>query len=117
MIIQNGFYLHGFTRIDKGEAGAVFVHYDETADTRAAEIRETPLLYGGENTANYTLSIPKPRPLKITACAVVTRSSKNCYAATVYDERRIETMRADSLDGLRKKVAEFFESAPRLSSA
>lgn len=108
MIIQNGFYLHGFTRIDKGEAGAVFVHYENTQAAEPAEIRETPLLYGGENTANYTLTIPKPKPPKITACAVVTRSSKNCYTSTVYDEQRIETMRADSLDGLRRKVATFF---------
>ena len=29
MTIYEGFYLKGFTRIDKGEAGAVFVRYGE----------------------------------------------------------------------------------------
>ena len=109
MIIHDGFYLSGFTRIDKGDAGAVFVHYeDEKAEARAPEIKETPLYYGGGSTANYTISIPKPKVRKITACAIVTRSSKNCYQATVYDARRIEYFKADTLDGLRRTVANFF---------
>lgn len=110
MIIHDGFYLNGFTRQDKGEEGAVFVHYeDEREDKRAPEIKETPMYYGGADTANYTVSIPKPRARKITACAIVTRSSKNCYQATVYDERRIESFKADTLDGLRRTVAAFFK--------
>ena len=110
MTIHNGFYLTGFTRKDMGEAGAVFVHYEEEhEDKRAPEIREAPLYYGGADTANFTLSIPKPRAKKITACAVVTRSSKNCYQATVYDERRIEYLKSDTLDGLRRTVATFFK--------
>jgi len=109
MIINNGFYLNGFTRIDKGEEGAVFVHYeDEGEEQRAPEIRETPLYYGGPNTANYTLSIPKPKAKKLAACAIVTRSSKNCYQATVFDAKRIDNFKSDTLDGLRQTVARFF---------
>ena len=109
MIIQSGFYLSGFTRIDKGDAGAVFVHYEEEEqDTRKPEIKETQLLYGGAGTQNFTLSIPKPKARKVTSCAVVTRTSKNCYQATVYDERRIESYREETLGGLRRTVAKFF---------
>lgn len=110
MVIHNGFYLNGFTRLDKGEAGAVFVHYeDECEDKRAPEIKEAPLYYGGADTANFTVSIPKPKARKITACAIVTRSSKNCYQASCYDEKRIESFKADTLDGLRRTVAAFFK--------
>lgn len=109
MIIQSLFYLRGFTRMDKGEEGAVFLRYaEEAADKRAPEFKETPLLYGGENTMNFTLSIPKPRPAKISACAIVTRSSKNCYSATVFDEWRIETFKESSLSLLQKHCAKFF---------
>ena len=97
MIIGNDFYLSGFTRQDKGEAGAVF--------------EEAHLYYGGAGMQSYTLSIPLPKPRQIVACAVVTRTSKNCYQATVYDEKRIETLRKDSLDGLRFAVAEFFQNS------
>lgn len=110
MIIHDGFYLKGFTRLDKGEEGAVFVHYeDEAGESRAPEIREAPRYYGGADTANFTVSIPQPKARKITACAIVTRSSKNCYQATAYDERRIKYFKADTLDGLRRAVAEFFK--------
>lgn len=110
MTIHNGFYLSGFTRLDKGEAGAVFVHYEEAReDKRAPEIRESPMYYGGADTENFTISIPKPKGKKLTACAIVTRTSKNCYQATVYDERRIENFKSDSLDGLRRTVADFFK--------
>lgn len=111
MIIHDGFYLNGFTRMDKGEAGAVFVHYaEEGEDKRAPEMKP---IYGGADTVNFTLFIPKPRPRKVTACAVVTRSSKNCYSATVYDERRIETFKESSLNDLRKRCAAFFEGVAR----
>lgn len=114
MIIGNDFYLSGFTRQDKGEAGAVFVHYEEVQeDKRAPEIKEVALYYGGADTANFTVSIPKPKAKKITACAIVTRTSKNCYQATVYDETRIEMLRKDSLDGLRAVVAEFFQNSKK----
>ncbi len=111
MIIYDDFYLNGFSKIDKGEAGAVFVHYaEERKDDREPEIVEAPLYYGGANTANYTISIPKPRARVISACAIVTRTSKNCYQATVYDERRIERFTAETLNGLRKTVSEFFKN-------
>ena len=109
MILPSGFYLSGFTRLDKNEAGAVFVRYsEEEQDNRKPEICETPLLYGGAGTANYAISIPKPKARTPQACAIVTRTSKNRYSATVYDEKRIESFHSESLDGLRKKVAEFF---------
>ena len=110
MIIQNGFYLSGFTRLDMGEEGAVFLHYadDPAEHIVKPEIKETPLYYGGEGSFNYTLSIPRRPPRKITSCAIVTRTSKNCYQAMAYDEKRIESFRADSLDGLRRDVATFF---------
>ncbi len=109
MIIYDGFYLNGFTRIDKGEAGAIFVRYaDEEQDKRKPEISETPLLYGGAGTANYTITIPNPRPRKISDYAIVTRTSKNRYSATIHDEKRIDTFHSESLDGLRRRVAEFF---------
>lgn len=118
MIIYDGFYLSGFTRIDKGEAGAVFVRYaDVQDDTRKPEINETPLYYGGADTYNFTISIPKPKAQKITACAIVTRSSKNCYQATAFDERRIKAFNRDSLDGLRKAVADFFAEGDSVSRA
>ncbi len=109
MIIGNDFYLTGFTRLDKGEAGAVFVRYDEKEqDERKPEIEEAHLYYGGTGMQSYTISIPLPKPQKIVACAIVTRTSKNCYQATVYDDKRIEAFRKDSLDGLRTVVAGFF---------
>ncbi|MDE7159064.1 MAG: hypothetical protein K2N74_05760 [Clostridiales bacterium] len=111
MIIYDGFYISGFTRMDKGEAGAVFVRYeDEKAEEgkRAPEIREAARQYGGANTENYTVCVPKPRARKLAACAIVTRTSKNNYTATVFGARRIETFKEHSLDGLRRKVAEFF---------
>lgn len=114
MIIHDGFYLNGFTRMDKGEAGAVFVRYaEEDEDKRKPEIKETPMYYGGADTMNFTLTIPKPRPRKMTACAIVTRSSKNCYSATVFDERRIETFKESSLNDLRTACAAFFAGVKR----
>ncbi len=109
MIIGNDFYLHGFIRQDKGEAGAVFVRYAAPTEAEGKpEIRETSLLYGGKGTHNYTLSIPLPSAPKIVACAVVTRSSKKRYQAVVYDEQRIESFSMETLGGLRKAVEEFF---------
>lgn len=109
MIIPDGFYLHGFTRLDKGEAGALFVQYaEEQEEAHKPEIRETPLLYGGAGTVNYTLSIPKPKARNPKSCAIVQRTSKNRYSATAYDERRIDTFHAETLDGLRRMVADFF---------
>lgn len=108
MIIHEGFYIIGFTRIDKGEAGAVFVHYGEPMeDARKAEIRSSP--YGSRDAANYSISIPRPQARQVIACAIVTRTSKNCYQATCYDEKRIVRFKADTLDGLRRTVAEFFK--------
>ena len=110
MIIYDGFYINGFTRIDKGEAGAVFIRYAEEAqDKREPEIKETSLYYGGADTANFIISIPKPKARKPIACAIVTRSSKNHYQAAVYDEKRIEYFYETTLDGLRRLVADFFK--------
>ncbi len=106
MVINSGFYLTGFTRIDKGEEGAVFVRYDVAQSSKCKpEINEIFSNYGGTGTASYSLSIPVP---KVVACAIVTRTSKNCYSATVFGMRKIDTYKSDSLDGLRRTVAAFF---------
>ena len=50
MTIKNEFKLKGFTKIDAGDEGAVFVRYDEPPKEerkREAELRETPMYYGG----------------------------------------------------------------------
>lgn len=104
MIIYDSFYLSGFTRIDKGEAGAVFVQYGEPVKTFGSEME--CLSWHGAKSATYAISLPA-RP--VVACAIVTRTSKNNYTATVFDERRIETFRAHSLDSLRRTVADFFK--------
>ncbi len=105
MIIYDSFYLSGFTRLDKGEAGAVFVRYSEEEEVPAPTVTPAYLRYGGAGTANYIISVPK---LWVNACAIVTRTSKNCYRATVYDEKRIESFSESTLDSLRRTVAEFF---------
>lgn len=110
MIIYDGFYLKGFTRIDKGEAGAVFERYGEAKaqEKQPPRIKESEK-YNNPAASVYSLVIPAPAPRHVVACAVVTRTSKNCYQATVYDERRIEHFTATTLDGLRRTVADFFE--------
>ena len=109
MEIKSGFYLRGFTRIDKGESGAFFVRYEEEAgETGEPEIARSYLNYGAGR-ESYTLTIPKPKARKITACAIVTRTSKNSYTAACYDERQIATLKSDTLEGLRHTVAAFFE--------
>lgn len=109
MEIKSEFYLTGFTRIDKGEQGAVFVRYDEPAEKeRRPEINDAYMNYGGKNADSYILTIPQ-NPRKVVAAAIVTRTSKNIYSATVFGERHIDTLKSDTLNGLRRKVAEFFE--------
>lgn len=109
MIIYNEFYLAGFTRIDKGEEGAVFVRIEYPPEDvlPKPEIISTPMQHGKNNTNSYILVMPKFMAT-ITACAIVKRSSKNCYSATVFDEKRIQTFRSDSLNRLRRIVADFF---------
>lgn len=110
MEIKSGFYLRGFTRIDKGESGAFFVRYEEEAGEKGEpEIARSYLNYGGAERESYTLTVPKPKARKITACAIVTRTSKNSYTAACYDERQIATLKSDTLEGLRHAVAGFFE--------
>ncbi len=113
MTIKNEFKLKGLTKIDAGDEGAVFVRYDEPPKEerkREAELRETPMYYGGRDTLNFTLSVPIPRRFdrSVTALAIVTRSSKSRYTAICYHDRRIETFRADTLGGLQKCVDRFF---------
>lgn len=110
MEIKSAFYLRGFTRIDKGESGAVFVHYEEEkGENGAPEIERSYLNYGGAGRESYTLTLPKPKARKLTACAIVTRTSKNSYTAACYDERRVAFLKGDTLEGLRHTVAAFFE--------
>ncbi len=109
MTIGNDFYLYGFTRQDKGEEGAVFVRYDlQPAAEGKPEINETPLMYGGKGMRNYTLSIPLPPPPKITACVIVTRTSKKRYQAVAYDDCRIESFSSQMIGELRRIVSNFF---------
>ena len=114
MRIHDGFYLDGFTRQDKGEAGAVFVHYEEVTPVQPT-VRSTPVTLQQTGALVFSLSvpiertIPKPKAQRVTACAIVTRTSKNRYQATAYDERRIENFSASGLDELRQMVAEFFK--------
>ncbi len=114
MIIHNGFYLDGFKRMDKGEEGAVFVRYEEYKPTQEEPTIEKKRNYyytSNDDVEEYIVRVPKIKAPKLISCAIVTRSSKNCYSATCFDEFRIETFKADSLDGLRNAVADFFEGA------
>ncbi len=110
MTIHDGFYLQGFKRIDKGDDGAIFVRYaDEERGNAAPKIKEAASY---SDMAGFMLYLPKSRE-RVTACAIVTRSSKNCYQATVYDDRRIKHFKENTLEGLRRTVADFFkEVAP-----
>ncbi len=112
MTIGDDFYLTGFTRNDMGEQGAIFLRYDEPKnDNRKPQIEEYGVRYGADNSVNYIITIPKPMPRKIVACAIVTRSSRSRYSATCYDNKRIGEFHTDTLNGLRKLVAEFFEDS------
>ncbi len=107
MEIKNGFYLTGFTRIDKGDEGAVFVRYDDLKERKGKPaINEAFLNYGGKNTENFIISVPCRN---VVSAAIVTRTSKNRYSATVFGVRLIRTFYADSLDGIRNTVANFFD--------
>lgn len=111
MQIKNDFCLRGFEKIDKGDEGAVFVRYDNPQPPKGEpEIIESPLRYGGGHVLNYTISIPSPAtaPRKVIACAIVTRTSKNCYTANCFNEKNIATYRRESLNALNEAVAEFF---------
>lgn len=106
MEIKNAFYLTGFTRIDKGEQGAVFVRYDEPSERKGKpSINESYLNYGGKGSESFILSMPARN---VISAAIVTRTSKNRYSATVFGVRSISSFCADSLDGLRNIVATFF---------
>ena len=112
MRIHDGFYLSGCTRLGKGEAGAVFVRYENEAEggADAPKISQTGQHFQGNAVGeSFQIWVPAPKARKISACAVVTRSSKNCYQATVFDARRIAHFKADTLDGLRRTVAQFFK--------
>lgn len=106
MEIKSDFYLSGFTRIDKGEEGAVFVRYDEVKGRgNNPMINEAYLNYGGNNAESFIVSVPSRN---VVSAAIVTRTSKNCYSATAFGERHIDTFKSDSLNGLRLKVTAFF---------
>ena len=64
MEIKNAFYLTGFTRIDKGEQGAVFVRYDEPSERKGKpSINEAYLNYGGKGSESFILSMPANFPI------------------------------------------------------
>lgn len=113
MEIKNSFYLQGFTRIDKGESGAVFVRYEaETNESGEPEVfDEGQRFHRGKAGESFCIWLPAPKVRKVSACAIVTRTSKNSYTAACYDERQIATLKSDTLEGLRHTVAEFFKEA------
>ncbi len=109
MEINNSFYLQGFRRMDMREAGAVFVRFEApTAEKSAASIEKAPMYYHGKDNACYMLTVPKPQAEKLTACAVVTRTSKNRYSATAFDETRIQDFYAETLSELQASLNKFF---------
>ncbi len=110
MVINGYIYLDGFVKQDKGEEGIVFLRYQkEQADERKAEIHFNPMYYGGRDTDNYTLIIPKPRERKFDACAVVKRTSKNKYTVTAFDDDHIITFKSETVDEVQKGLNEFFK--------
>ena len=109
MKINNEFSLFGFDRENRGEDGAVFPRYREPKeDKRKAEITKSPMYYGGFDTENYTLSVPKPKAKELVACVVVARTSKNKYFITMFDKMAITTFRATSWDDIERSVKYFF---------
>lgn len=108
MNIENWFSLDGFTRMDLGEEGVVFIRYaEDDKDGRTPELEETtPNLW--TSSLEFTIKIPKPRPRRVSGCAVVTHSSENCYTATVFDERRIATFKERSAWTLEQSCRDFF---------
>lgn len=114
MELGNGFYLSGFERRSLGEAGAVFVRYEETDATprtrRQPEIEPQRYSYYGARSDmdGYLVYIPKPAETKITGYAIVQRTSKNRWSATVHDLTRIETLYAETGSELSQKVRTFF---------
>lgn len=109
MEIKSGFYLRGFKRIDKGESGAVFIRYGEPKKSArsAPEVFDEGQSYH-ENTAGNSFLVWLP-VYTVVACAIVTRTSKNCYQATAFNEQGIKSFKADTLDGLRSEVAAYFK--------
>ena len=109
MTINGTIYLQGFERHDHGDDGIVFLRYqEELNDERKAEINKSPMYYGGRDVDIYTLSIPKPKERKFDACVVLIRTSKNKYTVTAFDQKRIITFKAESLDEVQKCCNKFF---------
>ena len=109
MKINNEFSLFGFDRENRGEDGAVFLRYEEPKDDeRKVEISKSPMYYGGFDTENYVLSVPKPKAKRLVACVVVARTSKNKYFITMFDKKAIITFRATSWDDIQESCKQFF---------
>lgn len=109
MTISGDIYLYGFDKYDKGDEGIVFLRYqEEKKDERTAEIHASPMYYGGRDTDNYTLSIPKPRERKFNACAVIKRTSKNKYTVTAFDDDRIIMFKSETADDVGRSLNTFF---------
>ncbi len=109
MTVSRDFNLDGFYRENKGEDGAVFLRYSEDKDERTAEIRKTPMYYGGADTENYILSVPKPRGKTVDACVAVVRTSKNNYIVTAFDRTGLITFKSESLNDVAERCTEFFQ--------
>lgn len=109
MTINGDIYLYGFEKHDRGEEGIIFLRYrEDEKDERKAEINKSPMYYGGRDTDNYMLIIPKPRERKFDACAVVVRTSKNKYTITAFDDKRIINFKSETVDDVGRSLNEFF---------
>ena len=99
------FELYGFERLDMGEEGAVFVRYERRGEPA---VKEQAAFIGCRDYERLVVE----QPLRCaTACAIVTRTSKNRYSATAYAGKRIQTFKHTSTDGLRSALEKFFEEA------
>lgn len=110
MTINGNIYLRGFEKHDHGDEGIVFLRYlRKEKDERKAEIYKSPMYYGGLDADSFIINIPKPQERKFDACVVLTRSSKNKYTVTAFDNEHILLFKSDSLDDVQKRCNEFFK--------
>ena len=105
MEISGKLVLHGFTRINAGDRGAVFVRYETPrADDRKAEVRESPMYYGGKDYVSYMVNIPKPRTAAVTGVVIVERTSKNRYRVSAWAGGTIENFSTANTDEIVRTV-------------
>ncbi len=109
MEINSELRLSGFTRIDRGTQGAIFVRYQTPPEEGQTKLEKSPMYYGGENCLSYNIFIPKPKAPKLIACAIVTRSSRNCYTVAAFSATKIKNFHAISLLQVQSMLTDFFQ--------